>query len=190
MKKRKAGWQVRAITHIRLGDANRGKLAALDNLWAVYRELCQQYVTHFCTEAQPDPHAEFIFPSQLSARWQRVAVQQAAGIAQSWRTKRGNAYQDYVERLAYYASLSAEQQAKRKAPIWEEWQTPTLRAVCVQANANVVLRVDEDYEALQLEPAEQGRYDFSGYGSAPWTRASRSIYPSNWPPITARRSGR
>ena len=65
---------IRAITHISLADSNRGKLSALDAVWIVYRELCQRYVTYFCTEGLPDPHAEFVFESSLSARWQRVAV--------------------------------------------------------------------------------------------------------------------
>src|SRR5262249_44386976 len=106
MKKRTIATQVQAITHIPLGEANSGKLAALNRLWADYKVLCQQYVTYFCTEAQPDPHAAFIFNSGLSARWQRVAVQQAAGLAQSWRSHRANYWADYQDRLAYYESLS------------------------------------------------------------------------------------
>ncbi|GEM_PF-5298830 len=35
----------RAITRIRLIEANPGKLAALDDLAPVYLDLCQQYVT-------------------------------------------------------------------------------------------------------------------------------------------------
>src|SRR4051812_41483286 len=96
MKKRQAGKQVQAITHIRLGEANGGKLAALDGLWAVYQGLCQQYVSYFCTEGPPDAHGDFVFGSELSARWQRVAVQQAAGVAQSWRSNRREAWQDYA----------------------------------------------------------------------------------------------
>jgi Putative transposase DNA-binding domain len=163
--KRKAGKQVRAITHISLGEANSGKLAALDALWEVYQSLCQQYVTHFCRDAQPDPYAELIFPSLLSARWQRVAVQQAAGMAQSWRTNRQAAYQDYCERLAHYESLAEAERVKRKALQWTAWKTPTLQAVCIQANLNVVLRIADDYAALRLEPAEKGVYDF-------WLRVS------------------
>jgi hypothetical protein len=34
----------RAVTHIRLEEANAGKLAALDDLAQVYLSLCQQYV--------------------------------------------------------------------------------------------------------------------------------------------------
>ena len=45
----------RAVTHIRLIEANVGKLAALDKLMAVYLPLCQQYVTWFCrAETVPD----------------------------------------------------------------------------------------------------------------------------------------
>ena len=71
-----------AITHIRLHNANRSKLAALNAVVDVYLPLCQQYTTYFCTQAAPDKFADPVFPSALSQRWQRVAIQQAAGIAQ------------------------------------------------------------------------------------------------------------
>ena len=48
-----------------------------------YLQLCQHYTTYFCTEAQPDKYAAPCFENPLSQRWQRVAIQQAAGIAQS-----------------------------------------------------------------------------------------------------------
>ena len=73
----------KAVTHIRLIEVNPGKLAALDALAPVYLALCQQYVTLFCTEEQPDKFHVPLFPTPLSQRWHRVAIQQAAGIAQS-----------------------------------------------------------------------------------------------------------
>lgn len=157
--------QTRAITHISLGEGNRGKLAALDALWEEYRALCQQYVNYFCQDAEPDPHLDFVFGSELSARWQRVAVQQAAGMAQSWRSNRRAAWQENTERLAYHESLPADERAKRRLPSWQDWRIPTLKAVCIQANANVVLQVSDDYAALRLEQAERGVYDF-------WLRVS------------------
>ena len=72
---------------------NAGKLAALDDLAQVYLPLCQQYVTLFCTDESPDKFRATCFATPLSERWQRVAIQQAAGIAKSWRTNRANAYQ-------------------------------------------------------------------------------------------------
>jgi hypothetical protein len=44
----------KAVTHIRLTGVNPGKLAALDGLVPEYLALCQQYLTLFCTVAQPD----------------------------------------------------------------------------------------------------------------------------------------
>jgi hypothetical protein len=76
----------RAVTHIRLCDINHAKIAALDALAAEYLCLCQQYTTCFCTEAEPDGYLAPCFESPLSQRWQRVVIQRAAGIAQSWRT--------------------------------------------------------------------------------------------------------
>src|SRR5579859_7732535 len=83
----------KAVTHIRLLEANAGKLAALDTLAPVYLALCQQYVTLFCTDELPDSFRAPCFATPLSERWHRVAIQQAAGIAKSWRTNRANAYQ-------------------------------------------------------------------------------------------------
>jgi hypothetical protein len=91
---------VRAVTHIRLCDANDAKVAALDALAAEYGGLCQQYVTHFCVEAEPNGYADPCFPSPLSQRWQRVAIQQAAGIARSWRANHQRAQEDFVDTLA------------------------------------------------------------------------------------------
>ncbi len=85
----------RAVTHIRLLDANASKLAQLDTLASEYLHLCQQYVTAFCTAVEPDKYADAWLDRPLSARWQRVAMQHAAGVAQSWRTNRDRAYQGH-----------------------------------------------------------------------------------------------
>src|SRR5258708_24917644 len=88
----------RAVTHIRLLEANAGKLSTLDALMTVYLELCQQYLTLFCqAESKPDKWSEPVFDTELSDRLHRVALQQAAGIAKSFRTNRARAYQAYLE---------------------------------------------------------------------------------------------
>jgi hypothetical protein len=142
----------KAVTHIRLLEANPGKLAALDALAPVYLSLCQQYVTYFCTEALPDKFYPPLFSTPLSERWHRVAIQQAAGIAQSWRTNREQAYQDYVDDLAAYRDQEAEGtlDEQAKAPTWREWDVPTLQKCCIQANANVVM----------LEASEDSTFDY------------------------------
>src|SRR4029077_5956298 len=136
----------RAVTHIRLEAANAGKLAALDALAQVYLPLCQQYVTMFCTDERPTKLRAPLFASPLSERGPRVAIQQAAGIAQSWRTNRAQAYQDYADDLLDYHEQETEGtlDAEAKEPAWKEWNVPTLRQSCIQANANVV----------ELEPAQ------------------------------------
>lgn len=135
-----------AVTPIRLIEANPGKLDALDHLVAEYMVLSQQYVTLFCTEAEPNKYAEPVFETMLSQRWHRVAIQQAAGIATSWRTNRQAAYDVYREQVADDAQAQAKAQdsgvaldPKRQAPQWKEWNLPKLRVPCIQANANVVV---------------------------------------------------
>jgi Putative transposase DNA-binding domain len=142
----------RAVTHIRLEAANAGKLAALDDLAQVYLPLCQQYVTLFCTEERPNKVRAPLFATPLSERWHRVAIQQAAGIAQSWRTNRAQAYQDYADDLLDYHEQETEGTlgAGAQAPTWREWHIPVLRQTCIQANVNVAV----------LEPAQDSTFDY------------------------------
>jgi hypothetical protein len=139
----------KAVTHIRLIEANPGKLAALNALAPIYLALCQQYITLFCTEELPDKFHAPVFPTPLSERWQRVAIQQAAGIAQSWRTNRANAYQDSLDDLLEY-QVDGLLDSQTEAPTWKEWDVPTLHQTCIQANGNVVV----------LEPAHDSTFDY------------------------------
>src|SRR6266487_5461319 len=137
----------KAVTHIRLLEANPGKLAALNELAPIYLALCQEYVTYFCTEGTPDKFHAPVFATPLSERWHRVAIQQAAGIARSWRTNREQAYQSYLEEIedSLEERATVDQDPKRKEPEWKEWDIPTLRQTCIQANVNVVaLEVSND----------------------------------------------
>ncbi len=148
----------RAVTHIRLIEANPGKLDALDHLVVAYLALTQQYVTLFCeAETSPDKFAVPVFETELSDRWHRVAMQQAAGIAKSWRTNRQNTYEAYLEDRADYAEAKAQAEAqgrplgpKRKEPQWCAWNTPFLHVPCIQANANVVV----------VEHSEDSTFDY------------------------------
>jgi hypothetical protein len=147
----------RAVTHIRLCDANHAKIAVLDALAEEYLRLCQQYTTYFCTEAQPDTYAAPCFDSPLSQRWQRVAIQHAAGIAQSWRSNYAAAYQDYLDLLADYQ----EEEGEGTPPVWTAWNTPVLKERVIQANANVaLLQVADDSSFdywLRLSTLEKGQ---------------------------------
>jgi transposase len=131
----------RSVTHIRLQEVNACKLTKLDDLAPVYLTLCQQYVTLFCTEEPPDKFRAPFFTTVLSERWHRVAIQQAAGMAQSWRTNREHAYEDYLEDLEEYQKqqASSEPDPRSKEPTWKEWNTPVLKQTCIQANVNVVV---------------------------------------------------
>src|SRR5258708_31682432 len=135
----------RAVTHIHLCDANHAKIDALDQLAAAYLRLCQQYITYFCTETQPDKYAAPCFDSALSQRWQRVAIQQAAGIARSWRANYAAAYQDYLDMLSEY-----QEEPEGEPLVWHEWKTPVLKRTVLQTNANVAL----------LQPSQESRFDY------------------------------
>jgi hypothetical protein len=104
---------------------------------AGYIALCQQYVTLFCAEAEPNGFSDPCFPSPLSQRWQRVAIQQAAGIARSWRSNHQRAQEDFADTLA---SWLEEEHPPEETPLeWTPWQTPMLKQTVIQANANVAL---------------------------------------------------
>jgi hypothetical protein len=142
----------KAVTNIRMEEVNPGKLIALDELAQVYLQLCQQYVTLFCTEEMPDKFRATCLATSLSERWHRVAIQQAAGVAQSWRTNREQAYQDFLEELAEFETRRAEDALGEEAiePFWKVWDVPTLRQTCIQANSNVVV----------LEPSQDSMFDY------------------------------
>jgi hypothetical protein len=142
----------KAVTHIRLEATNAGKLAALDQLAEVYLELTQQYVTLFCTIEVPNGFRAPCFLTSLSERWHRVAIQHGAGIAKSWRSNRTTAYQDYLETVAEYQEQKANgtQEEGTNEPELHEWNVPTLRQPCMQANSNVI----------KLEEALDSTFDY------------------------------
>src|SRR5260221_13550486 len=118
----------------------------------VYLALCQDDVTLFCTAERPDKLRAPLFATPLSERWQRVAIQQAAGIARSWRTNCAQAYQDYADDLLVYHEQETEGTLETGAqePTWREWHIPTLRQTCIQASVNVAV----------LEPAQDSTFDY------------------------------
>jgi hypothetical protein len=138
----------RAVTHIRLCDTNHAKIEALDALATEYLRLCQQYTTYFCTQVEPDRYAEPCVESPLSQRWQRVAIQHAAGIAQSWRSNYAAAYQDFLDTLAEYQEQPEGERGD--PPAWKDWNTAVLKETVIQANANVAL----------LQPSEDSSFDY------------------------------
>ena len=103
----------KAITHLKLDQANPGKLEKLDALAAEYQRVVQANVDWLIAheERQPNKYAnipEQEIPTSLSDRWQRCAWQQACGIVRSWYSH------------------------ERENP-------PILRHPCIQANTNVVV---------------------------------------------------
>lgn len=103
----------KAITHLKLNQANPGKLQKLDELAAEHQRVVQAYVDWLICNAvrQPNQYADIpeqAVPTALSDRWQRCAWQQACGIVQSWYSN-------------------------------EQKNRPVLHNVCIQANTNVVV---------------------------------------------------
>jgi IS605 OrfB family transposase len=103
----------KAITHLKLDQANPSKLERLDELAAEYQRIVQAYVDWMISHEirQPDKYdhiPEQEISTKLSDRWQRCAWQQAFGIVRSWYS---NAREN----------------------------SPKLQNVCLQANTNVVV---------------------------------------------------
>jgi hypothetical protein len=110
----------RAVTHIRLCAANDAKMATLDALAEEYKALCQQYVTYFCSEVEPNGYAAPCFPSPLSQR-----------------SNQQRAQEEFADDLA--DGLEEEHAPEEVPPQWTPWQTPIVRKRVIQANANVAL---------------------------------------------------
>lgn len=151
----------RAVTHIGLSQANVGKLQALDALSDEFLRVCQIYARRFCTTEAPNGFGELVEVTTLSDRWHRCAVQQAAGIARSWRSNRAWLYEDYLGRLRSfeYHERAGTLFRGRKRPEWREPSVPTLTAVVLRANANVVKDADAK-KVVRLEAAEGTTFDF------------------------------
>jgi predicted RNA-binding Zn-ribbon protein involved in translation (DUF1610 family) len=77
----------KSVTHIKLDNANGGKIEALNAVADEYLGLVQTFCDYLIDHEQitPDKNDDIpIFKSPLSARWQRCAWMQACGIVQSW----------------------------------------------------------------------------------------------------------
>jgi IS605 OrfB family transposase len=155
---------IHAITHIPLRESNQVKLDALNAVADVYLKLCQEYTIYFCQEAEPDKYATPHFASPLSQRWQRVAIIQAAGIAQSWRSNRANALAVYEGKRAWFEQqypTTIEREANAaKAPQWREFKLPELKQMKIEANRNVALLNQEVEPLLELEAARGSGFDY------------------------------
>jgi IS605 OrfB family transposase len=137
----------KAITHLKLDQANASKLHKLNELAAEHQRVVQAYVDWLIAREirQPNKYAdipEADVPTRLSDRWQRCAWQQACGIVQSW-----------------YAN-------GRENP-------PVLRSLCIQANANIVVIEPSETAAFDfwlristLEAGKPVRVPLSLYGRA------------------------
>lgn len=102
----------KALTHLKLEQANAAKQQKLDELAAEYLPVTQAYIDWQIDREMREPDKYGTIPEQdvatlLSDRWQRCAWMQACGIVRCW-----------------YAN--------------ERENRPVLRNICLQANANVV----------------------------------------------------
>jgi IS605 OrfB family transposase len=180
-KQRNPNTLIHAITHIPLRDTNQVKLDALNAIADVYLKLCQQYTTYFCQDAEPDAYADPHLSSALSQRWQRVAIMQAAGIAQSWRSNRDNAYAAYEKRKAWFEQqypTQAEREANTaKAPQWREFNLPELKQMKIEANQNVAELNAEANLPVKLEATRGSGFDY-------WLRITTlNKYETIWLPV-------
>ena len=91
-------------------------------------------------------------------------MQQAAGIAQSWRTNRDKAYAAYERQQARFESkypTKADQEANAsKAPQWCEFNLPVLKQMKIEANQNVAALNTPDTLPVKLEAARGQGFDY------------------------------
>lgn len=124
----------KAITHLKLDQANPSKLAKLDELATEHRRVVQAYANWLIAHEVREPNKyadipEAEVPTSLSDRWQRCMWQQACGIVQSWYSN-------------------------------ERTNPPVLKNVCLQANTNVVKLEKSDTPTfdfwLKISTVEKG----------------------------------
>jgi putative transposase len=99
----------KAITHLKLSQANRGKLNKLTHLATEYIRVVQAFVDHIYDHKATNKYADLPpIETKLSQRWKRCAWMQACGIMESFFSN-----------------------GREKKPV--------LKSVCIQANSNVVV---------------------------------------------------
>lgn len=123
----------KAITHLKLNDANQTKLAKLDALANEYLRVVQLYIdfifdNQLTSVGKYDPIPDF--ETALSERWKRCAWQQATSIMRSFFTN-------------------------------ERTHKPVLSAVAIQANPNVVVIEPSETDTfdywLRISTLESGK---------------------------------
>jgi IS605 OrfB family transposase len=88
-----------------------------------------------------------------------VAVQQAAGLGQRWRTNRRQAARRYVAHLAGYTGQPGDNRSKQRQPTWTAGALPELKSVCIQANVNGVAGLAEVPAGVPLQPSVESQFD-------------------------------
>jgi IS605 OrfB family transposase len=115
--------QNKAITHLKLNRTNAGKLAALDRLADEYQRVTQCFVDLLINaqDRVPNKYADLpVLPTQLSARWQRCAWQQACGLVQSWfSNERRN--RPVLRNLCIQANANVVVLERSQTPTFDFW---------------------------------------------------------------------
>ncbi len=115
----------KAITDLKLDAANSGKLEALESLAVEHQRVVQVYVDWLIAHAvrEPDKYADIPateVPTELSARWQRCAWQQACGIVQSWYSNERTT-PPVLKNFCLQANVNVVKLEKSETPTFDFW---------------------------------------------------------------------
>jgi Putative transposase DNA-binding domain len=115
----------KAITDLKLSAANPGKLHALEALAIEHQRVVQAYIDWLIEHEmrEPDKYADVPatdVPTQLSARWQRCAWQQACGIVQSWSSNESTT-PPLLKNLCLQANANVVKLEKSNTPTFDFW---------------------------------------------------------------------
>jgi putative transposase len=115
----------KAITDLKLTAANDGKLHALEALAIEHQRIVQAYcgwlIEHEVRE--PNKYADIPsgdVPTELSARWQRCAWQQACGIVQSWYSNERET-PPVLKNICIQANANVVKLEKSNTPTFDFW---------------------------------------------------------------------
>ena len=109
----------KAITHLKLSEANTGKLVQLAALATEYLRLVQLFIDYLIFYHIDLPNRDMKelpkTPTVLSARWLRCAWRQACGIVQSWYSNE-RTHPPHLHHICIQASHNVIQIERSKKP--------------------------------------------------------------------------
>jgi putative transposase len=178
----------RAITHLKLDDANAGKLQKLDAVAAAYMTLVQQYVDYIVEHDVRDAHKFDPLPAietPLISDWPRCAWMQAVGIMSSfYSNQRQN--KPTLRKTALWSNCHVVKIEPSRTPYYDYW----LRITTLEKRKPVRIPITlYDYAREQLAKGKLCSSVRLNYQDGQWYATFVVEIPDAKPDATGRKIG-